>query len=49
MQAIRDAVWDDISEAEKLRTGVMIARVLVGLSAIADTAVLIKERGPKRV
>ncbi|MEO8531520.1 MAG: beta-ketoacyl synthase N-terminal-like domain-containing protein, partial [Deltaproteobacteria bacterium] len=49
VQAVRDAGWDDIPEAEKLRTGVMIGSGIGGLSAIADTAVLIKERGPKRV
>jgi 3-oxoacyl-[acyl-carrier-protein] synthase II len=49
VQAVRDAGWDDASEEEKLRTGVMIGSGIGGLSSIADTAVLIKERGPKRV
>jgi 3-oxoacyl-[acyl-carrier-protein] synthase II len=49
VQAVRDAGWDDISEAEKLRTGVMIGSGIGGLSSIAETAVLIKEKGPKRV
>ena len=49
VQAVRDAGWDDITEAEKLRTGVMIGSGIGGLSSIAETAVLIKEKGPKRV
>ncbi|MCU0801112.1 MAG: beta-ketoacyl-ACP synthase II [Rhodobacteraceae bacterium] len=49
VQAVRDAGWEDIPEAEKLRTGVMIGSGIGGLSSIAETAVLIKERGPKRV
>jgi 3-oxoacyl-[acyl-carrier-protein] synthase II len=49
VQAVRDAGWDDISEDEKLRTGVMIGSGIGGLNSIAETAVLIKEKGPKRV
>ncbi|MES2916799.1 MAG: beta-ketoacyl-ACP synthase II [Pseudomonadota bacterium] len=49
VQAVRDAGWDEISEAEKLRTGVMIGSGIGGLNSIAETAVLIKEKGPKRV
>jgi 3-oxoacyl-[acyl-carrier-protein] synthase II len=49
VQAVRDAGWDNISEEEKLRTGVMIGSGIGGLSSIAETAVLIKEKGPKRV
>ncbi len=49
VQAVRDAGWDDISEDEKLRTGVMMGSGIGGLTSIAETAVLIKERGPKRV
>jgi 3-oxoacyl-[acyl-carrier-protein] synthase II len=49
VQAVRDAGWDDIPEDEKLRTGVMIGSGIGGLSSIAETAVLIKEKGPKRV
>jgi 3-oxoacyl-[acyl-carrier-protein] synthase II len=49
VQAVRDAGWEDISDDEKLRTGVMIGSGIGGLTSIAETAVLIKERGPKRV
>ncbi|MEM8632271.1 MAG: beta-ketoacyl-ACP synthase II [Pseudomonadota bacterium] len=48
-QAVKDAGWEDPTEEEKLRTGVMIGSGIGGLSAIADTAVLLKERGPRRV
>jgi len=47
--AVRDAGWADASEEEKLRTGVMIGSGIGGLNSIAETAVLIKERGPRRV
>ncbi|MFN6926009.1 MAG: beta-ketoacyl-ACP synthase II [Tabrizicola sp.] len=48
-QAVRDAGWEAPSEEEKLRTGVMIGSGIGGLTSIAETAVLIKEKGPKRV
>ena len=49
VQAVRDAGWEQPSEAERLRTGVMIGSGIGGLTSIAETAVLIKEKGPKRV
>ena len=49
VQAVRDSGWEPKTEAERCRTGVMIGSGIGGLSTIADTAVLIKERGPKRV
>ncbi len=48
-QAIRDAGWTDASEDEKLRTGVMIGSGIGGIETIAETAVTLKERGPRRV
>jgi len=48
-QAVRDAGWAPESEADRLRTGVMIGSGIGGLSSIADTAVLLKEKGPRRV
>ena len=47
--AVRDAGWTPEAEEDLLRTGVMIGSGIGGLSSIADTAVLIKERGPRRV
>lgn len=49
VQAVRDSGWEPKTEEERCRTGVMIGSGIGGLSTIADTAVLIKERGPKRV
>jgi 3-oxoacyl-[acyl-carrier-protein] synthase II len=49
VQAVRDSGWEPVTEADRERTGVMIGSGIGGLSAIADTAVLIKEKGPKRV
>src|SRR6056297_3559387 len=48
-QAVTDAGWQAPPDAEKLRTGVMIGSGIGGLTSIAETAVLIKERGPRRV
>ncbi|MEN8740612.1 MAG: beta-ketoacyl-ACP synthase II [Phaeobacter gallaeciensis] len=47
--AVKDANWTPRDEESLLRTGVMIGSGIGGLSSIADTAVLIKERGPRRV
>jgi 3-oxoacyl-[acyl-carrier-protein] synthase II len=49
VQAVRDSGWTPASEEERCRTGVMIGSGIGGLASIAETAVLIKERGPKRV
>ena len=48
-QAVTDAGWTPEEEEDRLRTGVMIGSGIGGLSSIADTAVLIKEKGPRRV
>ncbi|MCK0166901.1 beta-ketoacyl-ACP synthase II [Jannaschia sp. S6380] len=48
VQAVEDSGWQP-GEEGKLRTGVMIGSGIGGLSTIADTAVLLKERGPRRV
>ena len=48
-QAVEDAGWQPESEEERLRTGVMIGSGIGGLTSIAETAVLLKERGPRRV
>ncbi|WP_370284463.1 beta-ketoacyl-ACP synthase II [Pseudooceanicola nanhaiensis] len=49
IQAVTDAGIDAMSEEDKIRTGVMIGSGIGGLNSIAETAVLIKERGPRRV
>ena len=48
-QAVTDADWKPQDEADRTRTGVMIGSGIGGLQSIAETAVLIKERGPRRV
>jgi len=48
-QAVRDANWMPEDESDRIRTGVMIGSGIGGLSSIAETAILIKERGPRRV
>ncbi len=48
-QAIKDSGWKPEGDEEQFRTGVMIGSGIGGLSTIADTAVLLKERGPRRV
>ncbi len=48
-QAVTDANWKPEDEESRLRTGVMIGSGIGGLNSIAETAVLIHERGPRRV
>lgn len=48
-QAVRDAGWRPEGDGDRLRTGVMIGSGIGGLSSIAETAILIKEKGPRRV
>lgn len=48
-QAVEDAGWMPEDQESLERTGVMIGSGIGGLQSIAETAVLIKERGPKRV
>ena len=49
VQAVADSGWTPATEEERCRTGVMIGSGIGGLASIAETAVLIKERGAKRV
>ena len=48
-QAVKDAGWMPEDEHSRLRTGVMIGSGIGGLNSIAETALLIHERGPRRV
>lgn len=48
-QAVTDSGYVPTDEDAKCRTGVMIGSGIGGLSSIAETAVLLKERGPRRV
>ncbi len=49
MQAVRDAGWEPEDEASRERTGVMIGSGIGGLNSIAETAYLIRDKGPRRV
>lgn len=48
-QAVKDSGWTPTATEDLERTGVMIGSGIGGLQSIADTAVLLKERGPRRV
>ena len=48
-QAVADAGWTPEDEESRLRTGVMLGSGIGGLQTIAETAVTLKERGPRRV
>jgi len=48
-QAIKDSGWQAATEEQQYRTGVMVGSGIGGLSAIADTAITLHERGPRRV
>ena len=48
-QALDDAGWHPKTYEEQITTGVMIGAGIGGLNGIAETAVLLKERGPRRI
>ena len=48
-QAVKDADWTPEDEESRLRTGVMIGSGIGGLQSIAETSIVLKERGPRRV
>jgi 3-oxoacyl-[acyl-carrier-protein] synthase II len=48
-QALDDANWHPETEEDKCATGTMIGSGIGGLNGIADTAILLKERGPRKV
>ncbi|SET83248.1 beta-ketoacyl-ACP synthase II [Oceanicella actignis] len=48
-QAVRDAGWTPEDEEARQRTGVLIGSGIGGVESIAETAVTLKERGPRRV
>lgn len=47
--ALADAGWAPESDEDQFRSGVLIGSGIGGLTSIAETAVLIKEKGPRRV
>ena len=48
-QAIDDSGWRPSSKIDQERSGVMIGSGIGGLGSIAQTAVMIREKGPRRV
>ena len=49
VQAVEDSGWKPTDEESRERTGVMIGSGIGGLEGIADGALLIKEKGPRRL
>jgi 3-oxoacyl-[acyl-carrier-protein] synthase II len=48
-QALNDAGWHPSTYEEQISTGVLIGSGIGGLNGIAETSLLLKERGPRRV
>jgi 3-oxoacyl-[acyl-carrier-protein] synthase II len=48
-QALEDAGWKPTGRDDQINTGVMIGSGIGGLTGIAETAIVLKERGPRRV
>ncbi|WP_341213550.1 beta-ketoacyl-ACP synthase II [uncultured Limimaricola sp.] len=48
-QAVEDSGWTPQTEDDRERTGVMIGSGIGGLNSIAETALLIRDKGPRRV
>src|SRR3954469_3823932 len=48
-QALDDAGWGPTARDDQITTGVMIGSGIGGIEGIADTAIMLKERGPRRV
>src|SRR3954469_11153362 len=48
-QALDDANWHPVTEEDKCATGTLIGSGIGGLSGIADTSIVLKERGPRKV
>ena len=48
-QALADAGWKPTSYEDQIRTGVLIGSGIGGLNGIAESAIILKERGPRRL
>ena len=48
-EALADAGWKPETDEDRERTGVMVGSGIGGLGPIADTAIILKEQGPRRV
>jgi 3-oxoacyl-[acyl-carrier-protein] synthase II len=48
-EALKDSGWQPTSEEDRCATGVMIGSGIGGIDGIADNALLLNERGPRRI
>ncbi|MEA2974901.1 MAG: 3-oxoacyl-[acyl-carrier-protein] synthase [Alphaproteobacteria bacterium] len=48
-QAVEDSGWRPIAEEDQIASGTMIGSGIGGIEGIADTAIVLKEKGPRRV
>src|SRR5262249_15586070 len=48
-QALDHADWRPSTYEDQTRTGVLVASGIGGLSGISDAAILLKEKGPRRI
>jgi 3-oxoacyl-[acyl-carrier-protein] synthase II len=48
-QALADAGWNPRTHEEQIKTGVLIGSGVGGLGGISDTAIILHEKGPRRV
>jgi 3-oxoacyl-[acyl-carrier-protein] synthase II len=48
-QALNDAGWKPTSYDDQIASGVMIGSGIGGIEGIAETAIILKEKGPRRV
>ncbi len=48
-EALADSGWKPRTEEERCATGVMIGSGIGGISGIAENALILKERGPRRI
>src|SRR6202012_1087645 len=48
-QAVTDSGWEPKTEEERDRTGVLIGSGIGGLNGIADAALLLHEKGPRKI
>ncbi|EHK57010.1 3-oxoacyl-(acyl-carrier-protein) synthase 2 [Mesorhizobium alhagi CCNWXJ12-2] len=48
-EALKDSGWEPQTEEDRCATGVMIGSGIGGIDGIADNALVLKERGPRRI
>src|SRR6202789_1787985 len=48
-QAVRDSGWEPKTDEDRYRTGVLIGSGIGGLTGIEDAAILVHEKGPRRL